>query len=277
MKIFQRMEYKKMYMFVKNLAFSIDVESQNVDLGKANLAAKLLYDFDRDIDPRLEVSYVKNEPLESKVNIFEAGAKAIVELKIKVLTSQHEDMLFRVQLYGIDPLTGQPLEAISKPIKVISKVTQLKKSQSGVLPTLSGKKRVMSHQSNSVPIVTSDNLAHILSRIENQQSHHTYLLNLICRKLYGDDLSALADQSIVSEQLNMGTVGQPEMQQDEGTELESSFQKFLSVVNSIKPEEKQERISGLISALGSIESERLAELLDSFSSSTRKKIKIQTL
>lgn len=55
---------------MKNLAFQIELES-NIDLTKSNLSGKLLYDFDREEDPKLEVSYVKAEPLEYKVNLLE--------------------------------------------------------------------------------------------------------------------------------------------------------------------------------------------------------------
>jgi hypothetical protein len=95
----------------------MEVEAYGLDLTRANLSTKLLYDFDRDGDPKVEVAYVKNEPLECKVNIMEQGTKAIVDVKIKVLTSQHEDMLFRVQL--IATVNDQyQVEAVSKPIKV---------------------------------------------------------------------------------------------------------------------------------------------------------------
>jgi hypothetical protein len=87
---------KLVHVVVKNLTFTMEVASNAaLDLTKWNFEAKLLYDFDRDDDQAKEVSFVKNEPLDYKVNIADGGQKAIVELKIKVLTSQHEDMLFR--------------------------------------------------------------------------------------------------------------------------------------------------------------------------------------
>jgi hypothetical protein len=61
---------KQVHVVVKNLAFQIELASA-FDLTKVNLTSKLLYDFDRDDDQKLEVSYVKNEPMEYKVNIIE--------------------------------------------------------------------------------------------------------------------------------------------------------------------------------------------------------------
>lgn len=53
--------------------------------------------------------------------------KALIEARIKVLTSQHEDSLFKIRFSALEPSTGTELEVYSEPIKVISKLTQLKK------------------------------------------------------------------------------------------------------------------------------------------------------
>jgi hypothetical protein len=77
---------KQVHVVVKNLVFQIEIGSA-VDLNKCTLDVKLLYDTDRD-DPRVEVTYIKNEPMEYKVKISESGIKATVEIRIKVLSSQ---------------------------------------------------------------------------------------------------------------------------------------------------------------------------------------------
>ena len=116
-------------------------------------------------------------------------------------------MLFRVQFAAIDPATLIPVEAYSKPIKVISKLTQLKKKEiaaaspglatSGTHTTTS-KKRQSSGGSAAVvatpapvqstaltsPIVP-DGFAAVLSRMEQQQQHHHNLLTAISKKLFG--------------------------------------------------------------------------------------------
>lgn len=78
---------KQVYIVVKNNMFPLELSS-NVDLSKCAIEAKLIYDYDREDDEKMEVSYVKNEPLEYKVNMIDGGFKAFVEVKIKVLTSQ---------------------------------------------------------------------------------------------------------------------------------------------------------------------------------------------
>ncbi len=68
---------KQVHVVVKNLPFNIELlaGSNNntlVDLSKCRLEAKLLYDLDKEDENTkpMEVSYVKNEPLDYKVNII---------------------------------------------------------------------------------------------------------------------------------------------------------------------------------------------------------------
>jgi len=176
--------------------------------------------FDKDTDPKLEVSYVKNEPLEYKINLFDSGTKAVVEIKIKVLTSQHEDMLFRVQLCAVDPVTLLPLEAVTKPIKVISKLTHVKKAQSNTVspgtPTASKKRLSSSSNSNSSTLPTpsattvlptgityssqvldNNSIAAALTRIEQTQQNIVNVLSFIARRLFPglDDIGNMLDTS----------------------------------------------------------------------------------
>jgi len=290
---------KEVHVVVKNIAFTMDVEAQGLDLLKANMSAKLIYDYDKDNDPRVEVSYVKNEPLDYRVNLFDNGAKAIVEIKIKVLTSQHEDMLFRVQLCAVDSATSEQLEVTSKPIKVISKLTHVKKSQPNVVsspttPTSSKKRLANSGSLGTIPVIQSSdiNVTAALARIEQTQQNIVNVLSFIARRLFPglEEIGVMFDQSSSQDgttEISVGTIAQPQQalpvittssQQQQtdamegsSTEVEHSFRKFLVAVNSLAPEEKQEKISGLVSTLSSDDSDKLGELLDTFSS--RKKSK----
>jgi len=273
---------KEVHVVVKNLGFQLEVEAEGVDMNKANLVAKLIYDFDKDTDPKIEVAYVKSEPMEYKVNILDEGVRAVVELKIKVLTSQHEDMLFRIQIYGTDPNTMMPLESVSKPIKVISKVTQ-KKNQG--TPGAVSKKRGGNHAPSVMvasPVaqpVVPDTIASVglaLARIELQQQQQMAILNFIVRKLFSgvDDLSLIAEQaSLSSSQTEISSGSVPtNVALEDTADLENNFRKFLTAVNCIKPEEKQEKLSGLVSTLSTSESEKLVELLDCVSPRKRPRL-----
>jgi hypothetical protein len=203
----------------------VEVQS-NVDLSKCHLEAKLLYDFDREEDQRIEVAFVKSEPLEYKVTLLDGGTKASVELRIKVLTSQHEDMLFRVRLTGIDPLTGISFETYTQPIKVISKLTQLKKP-TGVSPGLGQKRKSVTAAAvpSMSPVVSGvgvmqppslpdNSIASTLARLEASQQEHKHLLNLIISKLF-DPSQTLRDAVAQQQQILQQQMLQ-QQQQDQG-------------------------------------------------------------
>ena len=85
--------------------------------------------------------------------------------------------------------------------------------------------------------------------IEHQQQQQTGILNFILRKLIGaDDLNAIAEQASLSAsqtEISSGTVPQNNgVSIEDNADLENNFRKFLTAVNSIKPEEKQEKLSG---------------------------------
>jgi hypothetical protein len=117
---------KSVHIVVKNSPFSLTFspQNENVDLRKYNLDVKLLYD----AYAEKEVDFVKEKPIGYKVSLNQAGNKLTVEVRIKVLTSQLEDMLFKVGVYGTDPTTSkQYFLGASEAIRVISKSDQVKK------------------------------------------------------------------------------------------------------------------------------------------------------
>jgi len=123
---------KAVYVVVKNTGFFIELaltglmlDNRVLDFNQLTVAATLLYD----CDTLKEVDYIKVKPLEYTTTI-NGPLSLTVEGKIKVLTSQHEDMFFRVQLRVVDQLTKEEfpsLVALSAPIKVISKPDQIQK------------------------------------------------------------------------------------------------------------------------------------------------------
>jgi hypothetical protein len=283
---------KEVHIVVKNVVFLVEVTS-NVDLSKSHIEAKLLYDFDREEDQKLEVSYVKNEPLEYKVNILDSGTKATIELRIKVLTSQHEDMLFRVQLKGIDPLSGREFETYTQPIKVISKLTQLKKS--------SNSNAINIGINNPKKRVSNDQIISILNRLESQQIEQRNFLQMILAKLYGIDSpisQSNNDQTIHSlsnfippqtlttsssedfSTSNGSLVNELQQSQrkeeDEDykhREAEGALWKFISSFDDLPPDQKREKIKGFLQHTSGVVTEKLSEFFDVFDNNVRKKLK----
>jgi hypothetical protein len=79
---------KIVHVVVKNNSFVVEFAS-SMELSKCSIEAMLLYDSDREDDlMKLRVSYIKNEPMDYKVTIQEAGNKGSMEIRIHVLTSQ---------------------------------------------------------------------------------------------------------------------------------------------------------------------------------------------
>jgi len=160
--------------------FPVELAS-SIDLSKCHVDAKLYYDFDRDDSPKVEVGFVKSEPMESRVNVYD-GTKATVEIKMKVLTSQHEDMLFRIRFSAFDSTSRQEHYIFSQPIKVVSKVTpQLKRRESKEnvpLPV---------HANKLVKRASSEMIVVTLEKLERQQDEHSKILALIQKKLFPDE------------------------------------------------------------------------------------------
>src|SRR5690606_12967222 len=106
------------------------------------------------------VHYVKNPPLEYESSVSPKGDKVTIDMKLVVLSSQHEDMFFRVK-YSFE--AGKTLlTLISEPIKVVSKPAQLKKNKT---IAKRGRKRT-----------ANDRIVEALARIEEQQNQHQAML-----------------------------------------------------------------------------------------------------
>lgn len=130
-----------------------------LDFHKYTLDIKLLYDS----DVEKEVDFLSEKPFLFKPTINQSGSKLTLEVRIKVLTSQLEHMLFKVGLKLFDPQNKQMLfEATSDAIKVISKSDQVKK------------KKVPRKKASSM-----NELGEFLVQIEARQEEYNELLEQI--------------------------------------------------------------------------------------------------
>jgi len=170
----------------------------NVCLTDCNLEVKLLYDFDHMHEEKQEVNFVKNAPLDAKINLNDTGDRAKIEVKIKVLTSQHEDSLFRVRILATDPMTKLPFDLFTHPIKVISKMNQMKKKDPTSSPTsVPSKKRDRSTLTSSISGNGID-LATSVKNLEEVQRKQAETLDLIWMKL-NDSTLPLQTLSLASQ------------------------------------------------------------------------------
>ncbi|KAL6062736.1 putative transcriptional regulator [Balamuthia mandrillaris] len=273
---------KNVYVVVKNTPFVLQlgltsplaVNGQYLDFHHLPLDVTLLYDNDT-FKP---VSFIKTKPVDCKPTVNEQGNQLWLNTKIKVLTSQHEDMFFRVRMRVLDPKTKRPLlpplEVLSEPIKVISKPKQLKK-----------RKPVKKRSLNDLLVETAQ-------RIEAQQkAQHQQIEALLARR----DLAAAQIPSLpldrplkrqkvfakcpVSMELiqsssssssttarssldTTATQRRPPARSSPTPQDQflSAFVQFLSAFQSLHPEDKPAKIHRVAKTCSAKETEQLSEL-----------------
>ena len=207
------------HVVVKNIPFEISLklsDQANCKFNDFNIDVNLVYDCEQE----KSVSYIKHKPLEYSSQI--KGNIMHFEVKVKVLTSQMEDMFFQLQfttksdrLGGITKLRSAPFKVVSKPHQIRSSKNSKKllqnfhshsrdlspsslsnlfdtRSQSSPDQTSSDdsvdckpanrKKRDRSH-------IVSDNLQHIQQVQQNQQEILNQLSNgLLSMKSYYENI-----------------------------------------------------------------------------------------
>jgi len=244
---------KTVHIVVKNSPFHIQLGLANpntskIDFNQIAFEAFLIYDCDGD----KEVDFVKVKPMEFKSTPSENGHLLDTELRIKVLTSQHEDLLFKVKIVGSNPITREEvpgLSVMSSPIKVISKPEQLKKKQPS-------KKRSV-----------TDMLVDTINRIERKQEEQQKLIERLIHQQTEPTMNASIDkrQKIEHAPWEELTIQTPNQKSEKtGPEFEEAFTNLIKSYNSMKPEEKPETVRKLIRNSSTRDTERLSELLDLF-------------
>eukprot|EP01114_Cavostelium_apophysatum_P024819 TRINITY_DN986_c0_g1_i2.p1 TRINITY_DN986_c0_g1~~TRINITY_DN986_c0_g1_i2.p1 ORF type:complete len:408 (-),score=95.83 TRINITY_DN986_c0_g1_i2:139-1296(-) len=273
---------KHLHVVVKNSPFNITIAMTNpsscsTDLNRVAFEASLLYD-----EGGKEVDYVKSKPVEFKATPSENGHTMECELRIKVLTSHHEDLLFKVKIQGFDPSTKEELPAFNLmtfPLKVISKPEGLKKRAPN-------KKRSL-----------TDMLVETVTRIEKKQEEQQRLIERVLstqsmmpppssgsssgmsnpncngnaedsfKRQKVDELSFWENLMVTNTSTSSSSDGSNSKDEDKkelGNEFESSFAELIRAYNSMSPEEKPETIRKLIRNSSTRDTERLSELLDLF-------------
>lgn len=240
---------RTVYIVVKNSPFNFQLgattSSGKVDFHQIAFEVHLLYDCEGD----KEVDFIKQKPIEYKCTPNEIGDRLDVEMRIKVLTSQHEDMLFKIRVQGYNPLTKEEIPGmhiISAPIKVISKPEQIKKRQPS-------KKRTL-----------TDMLVETVSRIEAKQEEQQKLISKLLQQQ--NETTTVLDKKqkntepIMWEQENISE----QEQSSKDVPFEEAFSNLINAYNAMTAEEKPETIRKLIRNSSTRDTERLSELLDLF-------------
>lgn len=232
---------KDVHVVVKNHPFYIQVAlsggDSTVNFHRLSLEATLLYD-----SPSLDktVDFIKVKPLEfhGRLDDGSQGLRYTLELSIKVLSSQHEDSLFKVRLQAINQHSRQPvpgLVAYSSEILVISKPEVLRKKTE----PKGQRKRTR-----------DDQIVEALARIEKRL-----------------DVMAAAGHAAEKEVGGTGkgderktvVVEAPQKQPFEGAVVN-----FISSFSSLTQDERPEKVRRVIRSLPRRDIEKLSEVIDLF-------------
>ena len=113
---------KEVHVVIKQSSFIVMISNDNISLKDCLVECILVYDN----DDTNEVHYINQKPITSSTQITNQH-RITCEIKISVLSSQHEDMLFKI-LFRITNDQGKVVgEIYSYPIRVISKADSKKK------------------------------------------------------------------------------------------------------------------------------------------------------
>jgi len=257
---------KKVHVVVKNHPFIIQVglasttwEGQKMDFTKSTMEARLVYD----TDTLKEVSFVKMKPLEFKCHVNERGDQVTAEIRPKVLTSQLEDMLFRVKFVAVDSARQQigDLCVFSEPIKVVSKPEQVKKRKKP--PTEVKQKPPPPPKEDKTKI--NDLLTDELSKIDAQCDENQNLLSILDQTLQSnsDLYSTLASNVTVNRPAEKPKLEQPRTTSDLGP-FELAFLEFVEAYDRLDPEEKPSKIRKVIKNTSNRDIDYVTDMLEVF-------------
>jgi hypothetical protein len=265
---------RDIHVVIKNSPFVVQIgvaRNCEIDLNHIAFDCSLLYD----TEGEKGVDFVKLKPIEYKCVPNESGDQVSVELRIKVLTSQHEDMFFKVKIQGQDPVTKQDvpnLKVITAPIKVISKPEQLKKRQPAPIPipnmTNPATPLAMPITGNIVAAATPNNkkrtvndlVVEAVTRIEKQQYEQSSVLERIMSFLAVPKQEGLNAPNSSWEFLPpLSKIPRKDV---DGDSFESCFAQLLKSFQAIDPNHRAEKVRRVARGLSLVENEALAEFVD---------------
>jgi len=250
---------KSVHYVIKNSAFVLEVvlrklERSNItnpdtkhretdlDFRKITLEAALLYDCEED----KPVMKVRSRPLTTRGLVNPATPNVCkLETTIEVLSSQHEDMNFKIKLFAVDTATGKRIDTISPvysaPIQVISKPEVLVKK----------KQRTKKGPRNKTK---QDQILEILSRMESRQNaQQAQIDNLLATQSLNNTQSRLI-HPVQSNEFDTTPVRTPVLAKKttsssfsyaEEPDLESSYFQFLNAYNKVKRHERPSKLRKL--------------------------------
>jgi len=173
-------------------------------------------------------------------HINESANVATFEVRLMVLTSQMEDMNFRVAILPIDPYSKNRLDdcvVLSEPIRVVSKPEQARRGQPSIETLANPRKK----RSNPATSITDDSSVNdYLCRLESQVNQQQDILTKLCETT---QLNQIQNSNIL-RLLNESKVQQDQNQPD----FETAYQLFSHAYLRCEPSERPIKLRRLLSA-----------------------------
>eukprot|EP01117_Protostelium_nocturnum_P004524 TRINITY_DN1633_c0_g1_i2.p1 TRINITY_DN1633_c0_g1~~TRINITY_DN1633_c0_g1_i2.p1 ORF type:complete len:357 (+),score=120.39 TRINITY_DN1633_c0_g1_i2:705-1775(+) len=260
---------KQLHIVAKAVPFVLHLASNSFLLHSATISTRLFYDNETKETEEAgtqetaskEVEVLRSvQPMESVSHVSKDGRRASVEVKLNILSSQHEGAHFKVLVSVIDPNTKQTHQVFSHPVRVISKRNQAKKivskATSSVSKSVTGdsasssmEPKASSTSERREPIKRSaiDLLAESMVRIERQQQDQSKVLNLLMRKQFAQNGKNEEGENPFQFNSPFG----PNM------DFESCFRNFLESWNSVHETERPNKLRRVIQSSTSNEMESL--------------------
>eukprot|EP01094_Clydonella_sp_ATCC50884_P018053 TRINITY_DN3268_c0_g1_i1.p2 TRINITY_DN3268_c0_g1~~TRINITY_DN3268_c0_g1_i1.p2 ORF type:complete len:348 (-),score=170.29 TRINITY_DN3268_c0_g1_i1:368-1411(-) len=231
---------KDVHVVVKNSPFFVDMALGHGGISDfANIAvqAKLMFDTEEE----REVIFIKRKPLEFKAQLSDDGKEMTCEIRLKVLSSQLEDMHFRILFTAVWKESRQEIEgmsALSEPIKVVSKPEQVEKIQRGETGVAKQPARPRKRKQSDYN--------EALMRIEKEQRQQREMLKRLCAGEAGAGRGA-------------GVSGG-----DKRASLSGAFEHLVACYKTLPPEERPMKIRRVISNTPVRDVPAIAEMLEHF-------------
>ena len=254
-KVYKNGASKNVHAVIKNIPFQFELatSSPSFSFHKAPpVEAKLLYDC---AGSEKTVDFVKAAPLEYACKISPKGDSVTVDMKLSVLSSQHEDMFFLVKFSFKGNSTAS---IISDPIKVVSKPAQLKKNRTGLRR---GTKRTF-----------NDTLKESLARIEAAQRDQQAMLGTLFQTIALNQLvppsqkTPLLAKSATKPPLKKAKtepLPDPEAEAPSKSELfQKQLRALIQLYHELPQDDRAETVRKSVKGSSTEELEQLSEVVD---------------
>eukprot|EP01101_Sappina_pedata_P012473 TRINITY_DN8596_c0_g1_i1.p1 TRINITY_DN8596_c0_g1~~TRINITY_DN8596_c0_g1_i1.p1 ORF type:complete len:402 (+),score=116.41 TRINITY_DN8596_c0_g1_i1:76-1206(+) len=264
----------------------IDSGDPRINLKSYHFETKLLYD----TPDQKEVDLPGMKPLEYKLKVDDQNILN-VDCRLRVLTSQLEDMHFRLKIIALDPITKcqvtPPLVAISEPIKVISKPEQIRKA----VPATGQKRKANDLLLSGLELFEQQqrDQASLLQQLQNQvlalksqqnpnshQQHQQIYQNMAMQQNQQLPLMSMSSSSSsipthprssnnnINNNNNTSNPAANDQPEEKYT-IEEAFKETIELFSSIPPEERAKRMRNVLQSVP-LSSQYIREVIDVFAS-----------